>query len=227
MKKESLRKAYGQALVELGASNPDIVALEADLGKSTMSYLFKQAYPERFFEMGIAEQNMTSTAAGLALAGKIPFVSTFAVFASGRAYDQIRCSIAIAKAKFDALPEGHKEIIRKAAQESALFQREQITKMESEQVAKLKELGMEVTTPDVTPFREATKAVYDEFKSGRVVSRVTSDTHDFANVVTLVLNLLITGGSDYHGGFAGRALGVPVVDSAYLRLGKLEALIMT
>ena len=98
MKKESLRKAYGQALVELGASNPDIVALEADLGKSTMSYLFKQAYPERFFEMGIAEQNMTSTAAGLALAGKIPFVSTFAVFASGRAYDQIRCSIAIAKA---------------------------------------------------------------------------------------------------------------------------------
>lgn len=72
--------------------------------------------------------------------------------------------IAIAKAKFDALPEGHKEIIRKAAQESAVYQREQITKMESEQVAKLKELGMEVTTPDVTPFREATKAVYDEFK---------------------------------------------------------------
>jgi tripartite ATP-independent transporter DctP family solute receptor len=72
--------------------------------------------------------------------------------------------IAIAKAKFDSLPEGHKEIIRKAAHESALFQREQISKMESEQVAKLKELGMEVTAPDVTPFREATKAVYDEFR---------------------------------------------------------------
>ncbi|NMA21620.1 MAG: transketolase family protein [Lentisphaerae bacterium] len=98
MKKESLRKAYGNTLVKLGATYLDIVALEADLGKSTMSYLFKEAYPERFFEMGIAEQNMMSTAAGLALAGKIPFVSTFAVFASGRAFDQIRCSIAIAEA---------------------------------------------------------------------------------------------------------------------------------
>jgi transketolase len=98
MKKESLRKAYGEALVELGAKYEDIVALEADLGKSTMSYMFKGVYPERFFEMGIAEQNMASTAAGLALAGKIPFISTFAVFAAGRAYDQIRCSIAIAKA---------------------------------------------------------------------------------------------------------------------------------
>ena len=72
--------------------------LEADLGKSTMSCLFKEAYPERYFEMGIAEQNMASTAAGLALAGKIPFYSTFAVFAVGRAYDQIRCSIAIPQA---------------------------------------------------------------------------------------------------------------------------------
>jgi transketolase len=94
----SLRKAYGEALVEEGKTNKDIVVLEADLGKSTMSCLFKDAYPDRFFEMGIAEQNMTSTAAGLALAGKIPFISTFAVFASGRAYDQIRCSVAIPNA---------------------------------------------------------------------------------------------------------------------------------
>jgi transketolase len=91
----SLRKAYGEALVELGGANPNVVALEADLGKSTMSNLFKEAFPDRYFEMGIAEANMASTAAGLALAGKIPFYSTFAVFASGRAYDQIRCSIAI------------------------------------------------------------------------------------------------------------------------------------
>ena len=98
MEKMSLRKAYGEALVELGKENKDIVVLEADLGKSTMSCLFKDAFPARYFEMGIAEQNMASTAAGLALAGKIPFYGTFAVFASGRAYDQIRCSIAIPEA---------------------------------------------------------------------------------------------------------------------------------
>jgi len=95
MEKKSLRIMYGETLVELGKTNPDIVVLEADLGKSTMSCLFKDAFPERHFEMGIAEQNMASTAAGLALAGKIPFYSTFAVFAVGRAYDQIRCGIAI------------------------------------------------------------------------------------------------------------------------------------
>lgn len=98
MEMKSLRTAYGEALVEEGKTNNDIVVLEADLGKSTMSCLFKDAYPERHFEMGIAEQNMASTAAGLALAGKIPFYSTFAVFAVGRAYDQIRCGIAIPKA---------------------------------------------------------------------------------------------------------------------------------
>ncbi|MDR0636255.1 MAG: transketolase family protein [Treponema sp.] len=94
----NLRKAYGEALVEAGKLNKDIVVLEADLGKSTMSVLFKQAFPDRYFEMGIAEQDMTSVAAGLALAGKIPFTGTFAVFAAGRAYDQIRCSVAIPQA---------------------------------------------------------------------------------------------------------------------------------
>ncbi|MDX9828299.1 MAG: transketolase C-terminal domain-containing protein [Spirochaetia bacterium] len=98
MEKLSLRKAYGEALVEEGRTNSNIVALEADLGKSTMSIMFKEAFPTRYFEMGIAEQNMTSTAAGLALAGKVPFISTFAVFAAGRAYDQIRCSVAIPRA---------------------------------------------------------------------------------------------------------------------------------
>ena len=98
MEMMSLRKAYGEALVEEGKTNTDIVVLEADLGKSTMSCLFKDAYPDRFFEMGIAEQNMASVSAGFALAGKIPFHSTFAVFAAGRAYDQIRCSIAIPNA---------------------------------------------------------------------------------------------------------------------------------
>ncbi|MGI6333117.1 MAG: transketolase family protein [Saccharofermentanales bacterium] len=93
----SQRKAYGEEIVALGAENPNVVALEADLGKSTMSYLFQQAYPDRYFEMGIAEQNMLSTAAGLAASGKIPFCSTFAVFLTGKAFDQIRQTIAIGK----------------------------------------------------------------------------------------------------------------------------------
>ncbi len=89
------RKAYGEMLVKMGAENEKIVVLEADLGKSTMSILFQDRYPQRYFEMGIAEASMISTAAGLALTGKIPFASSFAVFATGRAYDQIRTSVCI------------------------------------------------------------------------------------------------------------------------------------
>lgn len=99
MNTKSLRTAYGEALVALGKADNRIVVLEADLGKSTMSCLFQSEFPERYFEMGIAEQNMASTAAGLALTGKIPFINSFAVFASGRAYDQLRQTIAIAKLK--------------------------------------------------------------------------------------------------------------------------------
>jgi transketolase len=97
MSTKSQRVAYGETLVELGKEDRNIVVLEADLGKSTMSCLFQNEFPERYFEMGIAEQNMTSTAAGLALAGKVPFINSFAVFTSGRAYDQIRQTISIAK----------------------------------------------------------------------------------------------------------------------------------
>ena len=98
MKTSSLRKAYGEALVEIG-KDERVVALEADLGKSTMSVYFQEEYPERYFQMGIAEQNMLSTAAGLALGGKVAFASSFAVFSSGRPYDQIRSSIAIPNLK--------------------------------------------------------------------------------------------------------------------------------
>ena len=91
------RVAYGNTLVELGRENPDIVVLDADLGGSTMGKMFEQAYPKRHYEMGIAEANMTSVAAGLAQTGKIPFTNSFAVFAGGRAYDQIRQTIASGK----------------------------------------------------------------------------------------------------------------------------------
>jgi len=89
------RVAYGQALVDLGTKNKDIVVLDADLGGSTMSNMFEEKFKDRHCEAGIAEANMTSMAAGLALVGKIPFVNSFAVFSAGRAYDQIRQSVAI------------------------------------------------------------------------------------------------------------------------------------
>ncbi|HEY40886.1 MAG TPA: transketolase family protein [Dehalococcoidia bacterium] len=90
----SQREAYGQTLVELGKENRDIVVLDADLRPSTMTSFFAKEFPERTFDCGIAEQNMVSIAAGLAASGKIPFASTFAVFAPGRCFDQIRMSIA-------------------------------------------------------------------------------------------------------------------------------------
>jgi transketolase len=87
------REAFGAALVELGAMNPDVVSLDADLAGATKSAGFKKAFPERFFDMGIAEADMVSTAAGLASAGKIPFASSFSVFIVDRALDQVRNSV--------------------------------------------------------------------------------------------------------------------------------------
>ena len=97
MNKQNCRMVYGQTLVELARQDERIVALDADLSKSTMTRLLQQEFPERFFEMGIGEQNMVSTAVGLALSGKIAFVNSFAVFAAGRHYDQIRVSVCIGK----------------------------------------------------------------------------------------------------------------------------------
>jgi transketolase len=92
------RDAYGETLLQLGGKHRNIVVLDADLSKSTKTILFAKKYPERFFEMGIAEANMISAAAGLASCGKIPFASTFAVFATGRVYDQIRIDVAYSEA---------------------------------------------------------------------------------------------------------------------------------
>ena len=96
--KKSIRGAFGEELAELGAKNSNIVALDADLSGSTQTSLFAKAFPERFFDVGIAEQDLITTALGLSLTGKIPFAATFAVFATGRAYDQIRNSICYQKA---------------------------------------------------------------------------------------------------------------------------------
>ncbi len=97
IKKIATRDAYGQALVQLGKENKDIVVLDADLAKSTKTSDFAKAFPGRFFDMGIAEQNLIGFSAGLAAAGKIPFASTFAVFGAGRAFEVIRNSVAYPK----------------------------------------------------------------------------------------------------------------------------------
>jgi transketolase len=88
------RDAYGKTLAELGKDNKNIVVLDADLSSSTKTAIFGKAFPDRFFNMGVAEQDMIGTAAGLASCGKIVFASTFAVFGSGRAWDQVRVSVA-------------------------------------------------------------------------------------------------------------------------------------
>src|SRR5574344_517663 len=92
MSKIATREAYGKALVKLGKINDDVVVLDADLSKSTKTNDFCKAYPNRFFNMGIAEQNLVGAACGFAAAGKIPFASTFAMFATGRAFEVIRNS---------------------------------------------------------------------------------------------------------------------------------------
>lgn len=94
---KATREAYGEALREMGLENKDIVVLDADLSKSTKTSVFAKAFPDRHFNVGIAEQNLMGIAAGLAAAGKIPFVSTFAMFAAGRAFEQVRNSICYPK----------------------------------------------------------------------------------------------------------------------------------
>lgn len=96
--KASTRETYGKTLLELGRENTNIVVVGGDLNKSTMTTFFAKEFPDRFFDCGAAEQNMMGISAGLASSGKIPFVSTFAVFGSGRPFDQIRISIAQARA---------------------------------------------------------------------------------------------------------------------------------
>ncbi len=91
--KKATRQSYGEALVELGKMNEDVIVLDADLAGATKTNMFAKEFPDRFFDLGIAEQDMMATAAGLSTCNKIPFASTFAVFATGRAYDQIRNSI--------------------------------------------------------------------------------------------------------------------------------------
>ena len=104
MSKKATRQAYGEALVELGKINKDIVVLDADLTKSTKTRMFQKEFPERHFNVGIAEADLMGTAAGLATCGRIPFASTFAMFAAGRGFEQIRNTIAYPKLNVKIAP---------------------------------------------------------------------------------------------------------------------------
>ena len=95
--KKATRQSYGEALAELGEKNKNVVVLDADLAGATKTSIFAKEFPERFFDIGIAEADMIGTAAGMSTCGKIPYASTFAVFAAGRAYDQIRNSVCYPK----------------------------------------------------------------------------------------------------------------------------------
>ena len=94
---KATRQSYGEALVELGKENENVVVLDADVSTATKTEFFAKEFPDRFFDMGIAEADMIGTSAGLSTCGKIPYASTFAIFAAGRAYDQIRNSICYPK----------------------------------------------------------------------------------------------------------------------------------
>lgn len=102
--KKSTRQAYGEALVELGRQNKNIVVLDADLTKSTKTNMFQEEFPERHINVGIAEADLVGTAAGLATCGKIPFASSFAMFAAGRAFEQIRNTVAYPKLNVKIAP---------------------------------------------------------------------------------------------------------------------------
>ncbi|WP_410207692.1 transketolase family protein [Fusobacterium sp.] len=104
MSKKSTRQAYGEALVELGKINKDVVVLDADLSGSTKTSLFQKEFPERHFNVGIAEADLMGTAAGFATCGKVVFASTFAMFAAGRAFEQIRNTIAYPKLNVKIAP---------------------------------------------------------------------------------------------------------------------------
>ena len=150
--KKATRDGYGDALVEIG-KDKNVVALDADLSESTRSNWFKKEYPERFFQMGISEQDMMGTAAGLALSGKIPFASTFAIFASCRALDQVRNAI--------AYPKLNVKIVGSHA--GLLTGEDGVSHQAIEDIAVMRAIpNMTVISPaDFTEAKKAVKAIYD------------------------------------------------------------------
>ena len=176
VKKIATRESYGNALLELGAENPNVVVLDADLAAATKTGVFKKAYPDRHIDCGIAESNMVGVAAGLSLVGKIRFVSSFAMFAAGRAFEQVRNSIGYPKlnVKIGATHAGIS-----VGEDGATHQC-------NEDIALMRTIpGMVVINPsDDVEAKAAVKAAYEHvgpvyLRFGRLAVPVINDNEDY------------------------------------------------
>lgn len=176
VKKIATRESYGNALVELGAEHEEIVVLDADLAAATKTGMFKKAYPDRFIDCGIAEGNMMGVAAGLAAAGKVPFASSFAMFAAGRAFEQVRNSIGYP----------HLNVKIGATHAGISVGEDGATHQCNEDIALMRSIpGMTVICPaDDVEARAAVKAVYEHegpvyMRFGRLAVPVINDRPDY------------------------------------------------
>lgn len=176
VKKIATRESYGNALVELGAEHEKIVVLDADLAAATKTGMFKKAYPDRFIDCGIAEQNMMGVAAGLAAAGKVPFASSFAMFAAGRAFEQVRNSIGYP----------HLNVKIGATHAGISVGEDGATHQCNEDIALMRTIpGMTVICPsDDVEARAAVKAAYEHdgpvyMRFGRLAVPVINDRPDY------------------------------------------------
>ena len=176
VKKIATRESYGNALVELGKEHEELVVLDADLAAATKTSLFKKAFPERFIDCGIAEGNMIGVAAGLAAAGKIPFASSFAMFAAGRAFEQVRNSVGYP----------HLNVKIGATHAGISVGEDGATHQCNEDIALMRAIpGMVVINPaDDVEARAAVKAAYEYdgpvyLRFGRLAVPVINDTPDY------------------------------------------------
>ena len=176
VKKIATRESYGNALVELGAEHEEIVVLDADLAAATKTGMFKKAYPDRFIDCGIAEGNMMGVAAGLAAAGKVPFASSFAMFAAGRAFEQVRNSIGYP----------HLNVKIGATHAGISVGEDGATHQCNEDIALMRSIpGMTVICPaDDVEARAAVKAAYEHegpvyMRFGRLAVLVINDRPDY------------------------------------------------
>ena len=176
VKKIATRESYGNALVELGAEHEEIVVLDADLAAATKTGMFKKAYPDRFIDCGIAEGNMMGVAAGLAAAGKVPFASSFAMFAAGRAFEQVRNSIGYP----------HLNVKIGATHAGISVGEDGATHQCTEDIALMRSIpGMTVICPaDDVEARAAVKAAYEHegpvyMRFGRLAVPVINDRPDY------------------------------------------------
>ena len=176
VKKIATRESYGNALVELGKEHDDLIVLDADLAGATKTGIFKKAFPERFLDCGIAEANMTGIASGLSTCGKVPFISTFAMFAAGRAYEQVRNSIGYP----------HLNVKIGATHAGISVGEDGATHQCLEDLALMREIpGMVVINPsDDIEARAAVKAAYEHvgpvyLRFGRLAIPVINDNADY------------------------------------------------